>query len=341
MKAVPDNGDVGVDPKLKEIRITFDQPMEKGMSVVGGGDSYPDVQGKPQWENPTTIVINVKLKPNHDYWLSINNDRFRNFTNQGGEPATPYPIKFRTGAAKPAAKGKSSAAAKVDNAASAQEQKNRRAVEVLRTAIRDRYSYRDRLNINWNELFKKNEAALVAAQTPAEFAQLAGTMLAKAEDKHIWFDIDGNITPSFVKPPVPNANYKLIPTLVPNLKQHGNAVVSGRWDDGIGYVAIAAWDRGKLEGGKSALDALDDLRDTKALIVDVRLNGGGDETLAQDFAGRFVTEKKHYGSNVYRDPNSSSGFTAPKERWLQPNANGPRVHRSRGCFERSRGDEQL
>ncbi|MEX0613984.1 MAG: Ig-like domain-containing protein, partial [Pirellulales bacterium] len=49
IQAVPDNGDIDVAPNLNEIRITFDQPMSEGMSVVGGGETYPEVQGRPQW----------------------------------------------------------------------------------------------------------------------------------------------------------------------------------------------------------------------------------------------------------------------------------------------------
>ena len=98
VKAVPDNGDVDVDPNLREIRITFDQPMGKGMSVVGGGESYPEVLGQPRWETARTIVVRVRLRPNHDYWLSVNSDRFQNFTNRSGEVAETYPIQFRTGA---------------------------------------------------------------------------------------------------------------------------------------------------------------------------------------------------------------------------------------------------
>ena len=151
-------------------------------------------------------------------------------------------------------------------------------------------------------------------------------MLARAEDKHIWLQVGDETIPSFVRPSVPNANYKLLADLVPNFKKHGSAVASGRWDDGIGYVAIAAWDRGKLEEGKSAFDALDGLQDTHALIIDVRLNSGGDEPLAQTFAGCFVGERKLYGKDVYRDAKSPSGYTAPKERWLEPNASRPRYN---------------
>ena len=99
VKAVPDNGDRDVDPNVKEIRITFDQPMGEGMSVVGGGESFPEMPGKPRWGNSRTFVIPVKLQPNHDYWLSINSDRFQNFTNRGWRTggAVSDPVSHRSG----------------------------------------------------------------------------------------------------------------------------------------------------------------------------------------------------------------------------------------------------
>lgn len=323
VKAVPDNGNINVDPKTNEILISFDQPMGQGMSVVGGGETYPEVLGRPKWLNPKTISIRVKLKPNHNYWLSINNARFQNFANLDGEPAVPYPIQFHTGS------GKAKGDAKVADTKAAEygaltEKDNRQAVEILRTSIHDRYSYRDRLKIDWNEVLKASEPVLLAAKTPDEFAQLAGTVLARAQDKHIWLQVGDHTVPSFVRPAVKNANYKLLPQLVPGLTKHGKMVISGQWDDGIGYLAIATWDREKLEAGKPVFEALDQLVNTKALIIDVRVNGGGAEPLAQEVAGCFVTERKLYGKNVYRDASTPSGFTTPpNERWLEPNANRP------------------
>ena len=187
VKAVPNNGAVGVDPARGEIRVTFDQPMSEGMSFVGGGESYPEVVGSPQWDDSKTIVMKVKLKPNHEYFLSINNDRFRNFTNPAGEPATPYPINFRTGRVKSDSKSGSLDATANRSAPTLSEKENRRAVNLLRSAIRDHYSYRDRLNIDWDELFKSQEESLIDAKSPTEFAQIAGTILARARTSTFGF----------------------------------------------------------------------------------------------------------------------------------------------------------
>ena len=315
VEAKPDNGALGVDPATKEIRIEFDQPMSKGgMSIVGGGEQFPEIMGKPSWPDDRTIVVRVKLKPNHEYWLSINSDRFQNFTNTAGESATPYPIQFRTG---PIRKAKQPGAA-ADETTTAASEENRHAFEELQKAIRDRYSYRDRLSIDWDQLLKSAEPSLLAAQSANEFARLAATTLAQAKDKHIWLQVGGETIPTYVNPSIVNANYKLLKNLVPGLKPQGRALASGRWNDGIGYIGIATWDKEKLGDGKALLDLLKSLADTKALIIDVRANGGGAEPLAQQFAGCFLSEPRLYAKNVYRDATQPSGFTKPMERWLKP-----------------------
>ena len=85
---------------------------------------------------------------------------------------------------------------------------------------------------------------------------------------------------------------RCLPKLVPQLQKHGQAVVSGRWDDNIGYLAIASWDKTQLNDGRDVFAALDRLRDATALVIDVRANGGGAEPLAQQLAGCFVNERR-------------------------------------------------
>ena len=73
IKAVPDNGDTNVDPDLKEIRVEFDQDMDRGgFSWVGGGESFPKTRGRARWISARVCVLPVQLEPNHEYWLSIN-----------------------------------------------------------------------------------------------------------------------------------------------------------------------------------------------------------------------------------------------------------------------------
>lgn len=312
VQASPDNGAIDVDPATRELRITFDQPMSNGgMSVVGGGDQFPEFQGKPRWtDGGKTFVYRFKLRPDHVYWLSINSTRFTNFRSRGGEPAVPYPISFQTGPrGKP---GETSA----DSA-------HQHAVELAREAIDNYYSYRDRLGIDWGEVFEKAGPSLARSKSAADFAKRLGLVLAKAEDKHIWLTADGETYSSYVRPMVANANFKLLPKLVPNWKMHGRRVATGRWDDGIAYLAFGNWTAEDV--GPHLLPALEEVADSKALIIDVRGNGGGSEPLAQQVAGCFTDERLLYGKHVYREQGSATGFGEVRERWLDPNTQAPRI----------------
>ena len=101
MKTSPADGDTKVDPVTAEVRVVFDQAMDRdaGYSVVGGGPTFPEIVGKPKWVDDHTLVMRMPLKPDQDYWLSVNSDRFTHCRNRTGEPAVPYAVSFRTAAA--------------------------------------------------------------------------------------------------------------------------------------------------------------------------------------------------------------------------------------------------
>ena len=60
---------------------------------------------------------------------------------------------------------------------------------------------------------------------------------------------------------------KLLQTLIPGFKKHGRLIASGRWDDGIGYIAITTWDRSKLSDGAPIFEALKELASTCDLVI--------------------------------------------------------------------------
>jgi hypothetical protein len=92
-------GDKAVDPNLNEIKITFSKPMQvNGWSLVmQDKNSFPEINGKVGFKDDgRTFVAPVKLKPGKEYVIWINSDRFKNFRDQGGRPALPYQLSFRT-----------------------------------------------------------------------------------------------------------------------------------------------------------------------------------------------------------------------------------------------------
>lgn len=314
IKATPDNGETGVGPNLRQIRVEFDQDMAEGShSWVGGGEAFPKIRGRPFWEGPRVAVLPVELKPDHEYWLSINSQSFGNFRSKSGQSAQPYPISFRTGPARPGADMTEVIAAE-----------NKASVRILRRTFDRYYSYHDHRKVDWDKAFAEAAPRLEKAMTPEEFAKAAGKLLAEAKDIHISLAFGEATFASQSRAVRPNCNVKSLRKAVPNWNKRSKRVASGRFDDGIGYILIATWDHKDAEALEAAYEALDDLSDTQALIVDVRFNAGGDEPLAQKFAGCFVERRVVYAKHVYRWADAPGGFTKPQERALRPTKGRPK-----------------
>jgi beta-lactamase regulating signal transducer with metallopeptidase domain len=95
----PANGAKDVDPKRVELSVTFDMPMEGGMSWTGGGADFPEgPQGvPPSWSaDGLTCTKQVTLEPAHDYQVGINSLSHNNFQSKWGAPLMPIVYKFRT-----------------------------------------------------------------------------------------------------------------------------------------------------------------------------------------------------------------------------------------------------
>lgn len=44
----PAAGDQSVDPAVSELKVTFDRDMGDGFSFTGGGETFPEVTGRPR-----------------------------------------------------------------------------------------------------------------------------------------------------------------------------------------------------------------------------------------------------------------------------------------------------
>ncbi|MBN2163646.1 MAG: hypothetical protein JXR25_03630 [Pontiellaceae bacterium] len=308
VKLVPEDGALDVSGDTAEIRITFDQDMNhEGYSICGGGEFFPEIQGRGKWEDARTLVLSVALEPSHVYSYGINSPRHQGFRDVSGEPAEVRLVRFRTA-------GKKSGDHVVE-----MREANALAVGKLRAAVDENYSYRDLRGVDWDAVFNRYRESLLDAASPMEFAQLAGMLLAPSGDKHVWLKVDDQVVPACFQLSTPNANPRLLDRLVPNLKGRNANIYTGRFPDGIGYVFIARWSLEQRSDYDVLYDALVEFADAPGLILDVRCNSGGSEILAREFAGCLVDASKVYAKHVNRDAGESSGFSPVHERILQPN----------------------
>ena len=91
------NGDLTVDPAIKELKIVFSTPMDKkGYSINDGkrGKEYSPISGLGGFSaNGTSFTLKLDMKPDHEYEFIIGD---RNFKSQDGYSLKVYEVKFKT-----------------------------------------------------------------------------------------------------------------------------------------------------------------------------------------------------------------------------------------------------
>jgi C-terminal processing protease CtpA/Prc len=85
----------------------------------------------------------------------------------------------------------------------------------------------------------------------------------------------------------------------------------------VGYLALTTWATGQISADDVDA-ALETLRDTRALVLDVRMNGGGNDAIAFAVAGRFATRTVTFGTVQTRSGPAHTDFTAPEPRTVAP-----------------------
>jgi len=307
--ALPDHADV-VDAATPELVIRFEQDMSPaGRSICGGGPTFPPMTGQPRWVTPRELRVPVQLVPGVHYSLSINCPSARNFRSATGEPAEVYPISFRT-----LREGEVAPVLTPEQAAD--------MTRALRAAIDTRYSYRDVRNVDWPAAF--DAAKLDEARTPAEFARKAAVMLAANQDLHVTFEVDARRLATARRSAAWNVDTAGLRALVPRWTDNGTVAV-GRFDDGIGYILIRTWAPPDPEHLRPVFDAITELAGARAMVVDVRPNSGGDESLARTVAACFVAEPTVYSRSLIRNPDAPDGWEGPFDRVVEP-GDGPKFH---------------
>jgi hypothetical protein len=172
-----------------------------------------------------------------------------------------------------------------------------------------------RPEVDWARLREQYRPRALKSKSTVEFANICAEMLRPLRDLHIWLTVAGNDVPVFNRERVANANPAAFRSIIGDLKSNGRiqwAVASDR----IGFVAIYGWNGAGLAEQFDGL--LESMRDTRGLIVDVRLNGGGSEDIAREVAGRFLDEEFVYGYSQFRNGANHTNLTERYERKVKP-----------------------
>lgn len=194
---------------------------------------------------------------------------------------------------------------------------------VWQTADRE-YSYFTHKGIDWPAMRTAFAPRAAAATSDSAFAAVILEMLAVLRDVHV-----SVVSPAgrvqMAMPFAPRRNWTreswertLAGATVPyrNTGDVGDArfTVGARH---VGYLWVGGWN--SMRTSVAAIDAaLERLRDADALVIDVRANGGGDQSLALQLAGRLTTVRRLASAAAFRNGPRHDDFAAPVALFTEP-----------------------
>ena len=151
------------------------------------------------------------------------------------------------------------------------------------------YSYFEYKHIDWNALKDRFRPMAIAAGDQVSFIGVVRQMLSALHDQHVVIrEPGGVVTPTFD----PGYFINWDRAVWQQYLARGNWTARGDWGhgalNGVAYIQIGGWNTASI----SVTDfdaAFESFRNAPVLILDVRMNGGGNSQLALQIAGRFTT----------------------------------------------------
>lgn len=181
------------------------------------------------------------------------------------------------------------------------------------------YSYFEYKGIDWGEVRRDFRPRAEAARSTDELVGVVRDALATLRDVHVWIlTPGGGMLPTYQ--PVARRNWS--PAMLQSLRQRpgwtdASPVVGGGEIDGIPVIAISSFATGSFDPTDFD-DLLAAHRDAPAIIIDVRMNGGGNDALAYQVAGRFTSTSQLGGYYQFRNGLRHDAFTAMTPRSVVP-----------------------
>lgn len=310
----PAHRDAEVDASaVSELVVVFDRPMNtRGWSFCGGGPTFPRIpEGKrPRWKNTKTCVLPVVLAPDHTYVLSLNAPSATNFRSAAGVALSPVSWSFSTLPEKLPDQRR-------------QRRENQRAFSALEETLASRYSYYDHRGVDWPKVFRKNAKSIARSKTTRSWTAAVARMLEPSGDLHLFLRFDGDAFPTGRRAVDSLFRQRVLDRYLTNVKPLGKHALVAETEDGYGYLMIGTWTR-QLEIG-AIEKALARMGTYKGIVVDVRPNSGGDESIASRVAKWFVKGTKVYAKNRYRVRKGKRGFGPILDRKITGNPSSRRL----------------
>ena len=184
--------------------------------------------------------------------------------------------------------------------------------------------------IDWNEQYKNCQPLIHDDMTDTDFLEALKKLLYPLNDAHVYVKAnigclnsgEDNVIPDIFSLDAVCEKY------IENPIKCGNKIITyGRLKNNsqIGYIHIAAFSSGQTginqkQNWADDIDlVLEDLRDTKSIILDVRGNRGGLTGNVSRISGRFCAQNKTYAISRTKNGSGKNDFGAAVELEIKKN----------------------
>ncbi len=173
------------------------------------------------------------------------------------------------------------------------------------------YAHFQLKNIDWDSQYRLYRPKVTPETTDAELFNILSDMIASLKDPHV--RLRSNTGMDFRYDPMNGrrVNFPGISAIVPrylhnyeNNRTIGSALIDGN----IGYIYIGSFD-GTPDTFAYIDVAIRKFESTNGVIIDIRNNGGGNDSNAGIVAGRFVNEKKLFRYVKFKSGSLHNDFT--------------------------------
>lgn len=183
------------------------------------------------------------------------------------------------------------------------------------------YPYFVQKSINWDSLHAVFLPQFKSCRNESSFIQILIEALGHLRDFHVGLRLaDGTTIGSTFAYPRPiryNMDWSCLPDYFPDIKEM-ETLFYGISPDNIGYIAIPGWSPKVVAPFNSVLEKL---KNTRGLIIDVRMNAGGSELAAQQVASRFANRTANYAYHQFREGSQHDDFGVIGTRTISPGDN--------------------
>lgn len=153
--------------------------------------------------------------------------------------------------------------------------------------------------------------------TTYELASALAGMLSALDDLHVWVRLGGDESLPVCERDRPlNADWDAAGAMIGPLTDHRHGLAWGRTSDGVGYLNISSLGDARIV--RDFDEAMEMLKETRSILLDLRFNGGGDELTARRLAGRFLDRAVVYSTNRYRSGPGREDLGPVLERACEP-----------------------